>query len=113
MTQSTTGEQKTTNEADQAQKLSEAIRLVKAAIEAEENHLKQIAEAEEQDPVMVEGETSTGYPAHIMVDPARVAQIMLDYWYPLYTVLGEDAPQGMWNELARMVGLDNVISVDL
>lgn len=40
-------------------------------------------------------------------------QNLLDYWYPVYKVLEEEAPQGMWDELARLVGLDSVFSVDL
>lgn len=113
MTESTTGEQKTTDKTKEAQELSKAVRIVNAAIKAEEDHLRQIANEKEGDPILLEGQTTAGCYAHIMVDPAKVAKIMLDYWYPVYRVLEEEAPQGMWNELARMVGLDNVFSVDL
>lgn len=109
MTEPTTGEQKSTDKT----KLSEAVRIVQEAISAEENRLKQITGGEEDDPILLEGETSTGHIVQMMIDPAKVAKIMLDYGYPLYKVLEEDAPQGMWDELARMVGLDSVFSVDL
>lgn len=109
MTEPTTGEQESTDKT----KLSEAVRIVREAISNEENRLKQVADEKEGDPVMLEGETTAGYAVQMMVDPAQVAKIMLDYWYPVYKVLEEEAPQGMWDELARMVGLDSVFSVDL
>lgn len=62
---------------------------------------------------MLEGETSAGFTVQVMVDPARMAKVMLDYDYPLYTVLEDDCPQEMWNALARMVGLESVYSVDI
>ena len=112
MTKPITGE-KTKDETIEKQTLSEAVSIVREAIAAEENRLKQIAESQEEDPVMLEGETSANYFVQMMVDPAKVARIMLNYQYPLYKVLAEDAPQDMWDELARMVGLDTVCSVDL
>lgn len=38
---------------------------------------------------------------------------MLEYDYPIYNVLGEDAPDGMWKRLAEEFGLDNISSVDI
>ena len=113
MTKATTGEQKSTDQANELMTLSEAVRIVREAINAEENRLKGIANSEENDPVMLEGETSTGYYAQMLVGSAKAAKIMLDYQYPLYKVLQEDAPQGMWDELARMTGLYSVCTVDL
>ena len=113
MTKPTTGEQKSAEKARPDIELSEAVRIVRAAIDSEENRLKQIASTQEGDPILLEGETSARYDVQMMVDPAQVAKIMLDYWYPVYKVLEEEAPQGMWNELARMVGLESVYSVDL
>ena len=113
MTNATTGEQQSTDKAKEAMALSEAVRIVREAISAEENRLKQIAKDEEADPVLLEGYTDTGYRVEVMVDSAKIARIMLDYNHPLYTVLGDDSPQGMWDEMARMVGLRDVGSVDL
>lgn len=113
MTEVTTGEQQSTDQENEAMTLSEAVRIVKRAIAAEGDRLRQISTDEEADPVLLEGETATGCGAHIMVDPAKVAQIMLNYEYPLYRILDEDAPQRMWNELARLVGLNDVCFVDL
>jgi len=108
-----TGGQKSTGKAKPDMSLSEAVRIVRAAIKAEENRLQQIAGSQEEDPVMLEGETSTGYIVHVMSDPAKVAKVMLDYDYQLYKVLEEDWPQEMWDALARMVGLEGVYSVDM
>ena len=113
MTETTTGKQQSTDQAKGAMTLSEAVRIVKRAIAAEGDRLRQISTDEEADPILLEGETTTGCVAHIMAESAKVAQIMLNYEYPLYRILDEDAPQGMWDELARLVGLDDVCSVDL
>lgn len=113
MTEPKTGEQKSTENAKPALELSEAVRIVRAAIKAEEERLQQIAGGQEEEPIMLEGETSTGYIVHVMSDPAKVAKVMLDYDYPLYNVLEEDLPQEMWDALARMVGLDSVFSLDM
>lgn len=113
MAETPTGEQKSTDKTNKDTPLSEAVRIVNAAIKAEEDHLKRIAESECESPVMLEGRTATCYFVQMMIDPAKAAQIMLDYQYPIYKVLGEDAPQDMWDAMARMVGLDDVCSVDL
>ena len=116
MTKTQSGEQESTNQAKPDVSLldaAEAVRLVKAAIAAEEKRLEKIASETEQSPVMLEGETSAGYIVQMMLDPAKVARVMLDYDYPTYRILMEDAPQAMWSDLARMVGLESVYSVDL
>ena len=113
MAETPSGEQESTDKTKGAMQLPEAVRIVNAAIKAEEEHLRQISEGECQEPIMLEGRTTSCYYVQLMIDPAKVAPIMLDYWYPAYKVLEEDAPQGMWDELARLVGLDEVISVDI
>ena len=60
---------------------------------------------------MLVGETVTGYYAQLMVNPKTVAKIMLDYDYPFWTILDEEAPQGMWDQLAKVFGLDAVSEV--
>lgn len=67
----------------------------------------------ELDPVMVEGETKTGYFVQTLVDPREVADILLKYDYPIFAVLEEEPPQAMWDELADRFGLDSVTSFDL
>ena len=113
MAETPSGEQKTTDKAKEAMQLSEAVRIVKAAIKSEEDRLKRIANSEGEAPVMMEGMTAERFFVQLMIDPATVAKIMLDYWYPVYSVLGEDAPPDMWDAMSRMVGLDEVSSVDL
>lgn len=113
MAETPSGEQKSTGKAKENMQLSEAVRIVNAAIDAETKRLKNIAESEDQGPIMLEGRTTSCYYVQLMIDPAKIAPIMLDYWYPVYRILEEDAPQAMWDELARLVGLDEVISVDL
>lgn len=65
------------------------------------------------DPVMIEGETKTGYFVQTLVDPREVADILLKYDYPIFAVLKEEPPQAMWDELADRFGLDSVTSFDL
>ena len=90
-----------------------ALKMVKDAIQREEERFKKIANTDEQDPILVEGETSEGYICHLMVDPKEAASIMLGYNYPVWSILMEDAPDAMWRDLARKFGLASVYSVDL
>lgn len=94
-------------------KLNDAVAVVQKEIRDLRAKYETIAKAEEQDPIMVEGETTTGYYCQLMVDPRDVAKIFADYDYALYRVLGEDAPDVMWEDLGRKFGLEHVCSVDL
>ena len=94
-------------------KLDSAVSLVNEAIREEYKRLQEIANTEEGDPIMVEGETTAGYFCHLMVDPKDVAKIALEYNYPVWHILGEDYPDGMWEDLGRKFGLETVCSIDL
>ena len=48
-----------------------------------------------------------------MVGPKDVAKILLEYDYPVWRVLEEEAPDEMWGDLGRKFGLEHVCSVDL
>ena len=61
-------------------------------------------------PIMVEGETTAGYYCQLMANPQEVAKIFVDYDYALYRVLGEDAPDTMWEDLGRKFGLEHVFT---
>ena len=65
------------------------------------------------DPILIEGETETGYSCSMMVNPKDVAKILLKYDFPIYEVLGDEAPQGMWDDLAEQFGVGAVTSFDL
>lgn len=93
--------------------LSTAVKQVNVAIGSYTNHLKKISDGDEQDPILLEGETSAGYSVHMMVDPKIVAEVMLNYDYPIYHVLELDVPNEMWEELAVKVGLISVFSADI
>lgn len=95
------------------ERLSAAVKLVNEAIATEYRRLESLANTEENDPILVEGETSAGYYCQMMVDPKDVARILLDYNYPVWRVLEEDAPDGMWEDLGRKFGLTTVSSFDL
>lgn len=87
--------------------------VVNAAIDEYRKSLETVAKTKEGDPILVEGETSAGYCCQMMVDPAEVAEILVRWDYPLYEILEEDAPQGMWDELAEHFGLNAVSSFEL
>ena len=76
-------------------------------------HLEEISKADEQDQILIEGETTAGYYCQLMVDPKDAAKIMLNYDYPLYATMGEDAPTAMWEELGQHYGLASVSSIDI
>ena len=101
---------KETNPTDE---LKNAVKTVQKAIKAEEDKYREIASAEEQDPVLLEGETMNGYVCHLMVDPKEIARIFLEYNYPIWSILEEEPPIDMWDDLARFYGLKSVCSVDL
>ena len=62
---------------------------------------------------MVEGETIAGYFCQLKVNPQEIAKILLEYDYPVWRVLGEDAPSAMWEDLGRKFGLMTASSLDL
>lgn len=101
------------SEADKLMQTADALAMVKAAIKHEEEKYKKIAETDEAEPVLVEGVTSTDHYCQLMADPKDIAKIFLDYQYPTWKILEEEAPQGMWEDIARLYGLANICSVDL
>jgi len=113
MEKQTMGEKLTEKPKSPLPDLAEAVRTVREAIRSEEKRLKAIADTDEQPPVLLEGTTSTGHEANIMVDPKEIARIMLDYDFPVYQVLDEEASPDMWNTMARMAGLESASGVDL
>lgn len=94
--------------------LLDAVKLVNKAIMEERKRLETIAKSdEEQSPIMIEGETMAGYYCQLMVDPKEVAKIMLEYDYPVWRIIEEDAPDAMWEDLGRKFGLMHVCSADI
>lgn len=95
------------------EQVKEAVEIVNKAIKVNRKGYEVIANTDEQSPVELEGTTRTGHACVMMVDPMEVAQIFLQYDYPTWNVLGEEAPDEMWEEMARQFGLASVSSVDL
>ena len=95
------------------EKLAEAVKLVNEAIAAEYKRIEEIAKTEEADPILIEGETTAGYFCHMMVDPKEVAKIALEYNYPVWHILEQDYPDGMWEDIGRKFGLAAASSMDL
>ena len=104
---------KTTKETVSAEELKAAVKTVQAVIQARRDEYRRIASTDEQDPIILEGTTSTDYACQMMVDPKDVAKVYLEYDYPLWRTLEEDVPIEMWEELARIYGLATVSEVDL
>lgn len=113
MAKEPTGDEKTSDTPSPKIPLSEAAKIVKLAIHSMETQLIKTANQDDQGPVMLEGTTTHGFPVTMMIDPKIPAKVMLEYNYPTYSILEEDAPQEMWDELARIVGLGNVLEVDM
>ena len=57
------------------EKLTEAVKLVQEEIRACRERYRKIANGEEHSPIMIEGETETGYPCELMADPKTVAKV--------------------------------------
>ena len=94
-------------------KLEDAVAVVQKEIRDLRAKYESVAKTEEQDPILVEGETSAGYYCQLMVNPQEIAKIFVNYDYALYRVLGEDAPDAMWEDLGRKFGLEHICSADL
>jgi len=113
MADKNSGNQPSTKEA-QEKTFSEAVRLVNAEIEAVRKRLEDISQAEETDPVLVEGETSTGCYAKVMANPSKIADIMLEDSYHIWSILeNDDELCCTWLDIADMVGLASVSNVDI
>lgn len=95
------------------ERLVEAVKIVNKAIMAEYARLDKIARTDEGDPIGIEGTTLTGHPCEVLVDPKDVAKIFLEYDYHIWKILGEEAPDTMWDDLAQKFGLATVSSVDI
>ena len=101
------------NNTNPTDNLKDAVKIVQAAIKAKEELYTKIANTEEQDLVLLEGMTSKGHRCHLMVDPRDVAQVFLEYNYPVWSILEEEPPIGLWDDLALFYGLGSVDRVDL
>lgn len=94
--------------------LNKAVDLVNERIRKETDRLLQIIKDGENDsPVCVEGNTATGYFCMLQVSKVDIARIYLDYDYPLYRVMQAEAPTSMWEDIAKICGIDSISSVDL
>ena len=94
----------------EAERLKEAVKLVNEAISKRRAMYDKIARTDDQSPIALEGETSKGVYVQAMVDPNT---IYLKYDYPTAVILDDEASQGMWDDLAELVGLASCCSVDL
>ncbi len=99
--------------AKQETSLGDAVEMVKAEIDKQTKYYEKIASTDEQDPVMLEGVTTTGHNCHVMVDPKEVAKVFLNYDYPACLVLDNEPSSDMWDTLARKFGLGEVYGVDI
>ena len=97
------------------EKQSEAADIVNQAIEKYRASLEAIVSADDgdNDPILIEGITTAGYDCQMMVNPKEVAKIILEYDFPTSEILGQEAPQEMWDDLGRHFGLDQVFAFDL
>lgn len=93
--------------------LEKAVAIVKEAIRKQEEEYQKISTAGGSCFVTLEGRTEKGYRCEIVVDPKDVAKIFLEYDYPLWKVLGLDAPPEMWDTLAEYYGLESVEHIDI
>lgn len=92
----------------------DALSVITDAIASHAERISKISKStEDLDPVTLEGKTTKGDFVHILVDPKIVAKVLYEYDYSVYAVLELDAPQGMWDELAEIFGLERVFRVDL
>lgn len=99
---------------DEKGKLEEAVKLVNEAIARKCQELEEMLDEDKRgDLIEIEGETRTGYIVRSLVEPPRVAQILLNHDYAMYSVLGEDFQEDMWHDLADEMGLESVFSIDV
>lgn len=112
MTEKSSGDQLSTKEA-RDKTISDAIHLVNAEIEAARKRLEYISQAKAAIPILIVGKTGTGCDAQVMESSAKIAEILLRNDYHIWDTLGVDVPHYMWGEIAQVVGLGIVSSVDI
>lgn len=93
--------------------LQEAVKIVNAEIDRLTKEHEKIAATEEQEPIMLLGETITEHDCQLMVDPKEIAKIYLDFDYATCLVLGSEPSPDMWEAIAKKYGLGTVASVYL
>ena len=88
---------------------------VNQRIIAEYSRLEAIVDtpAGKREYITVRGEMHNGCRVQMLVDPGPIAQIMLDYDYPVYRVLLWIHPRGMWEAIARYLGFRKVFPVQI
>lgn len=99
----------TKDEQDAIDKVNQLISDYRTQIEA----ITLVKDDIDMDPVLLTGETATGHACQMMVDPRQIAPILLDFDYPVYRILSDEVPYGMWEALATEFGLESVDSFDL
>lgn len=93
--------------------LDNAVAIVQKEINNLRAKYEAVAKEDEQDLIMIEGETIAGYACQLLVDPKEFARILVDYDYALYRALNEEAPDDMWEDLGRKFGIKYVCAVDM
>ncbi len=101
----------TTKDTVSRKELEPAVKIVQTAIHSMEAKYRNIVSTDEPVSIMLGGETSTGYYCQVQVDARNVVDVLLEYKYPLWHTLGEDAPLQMWDELASICGLEKVLDI--
>ena len=95
-----------------ADELKKAVKIVQAAIQAKEDKCMKMVSINEDERMLIEGKTDTGFECQLMIEANEAATILMNYDYPVWRVLGMDAPREMWEKLAELCGLEDVYSVD-
>ena len=97
---------------EKAQKLEEARRVIRQAIDEKRSKYEEVANDDEADAVLLEGITSTGHYCQMMVSSQIIAKIYLKYNYAEDMIISGVANKTMWEEIADTFGVKEVESVD-
>ena len=92
--------------------LRDAMNIVLARINKRRVELEKCAAGDIDDMIaVVRGQTTEDWEAQVNINADILAQIMLDYRYYVFEVLGLSAPKDMLSKLAFRTGLGNVEEV--
>lgn len=93
--------------------VEDAISVINEVITEYDNKLLSIKGDENANHVVYfKGVTNTGFDVTLSADLSNIVGILNKYDYSIYTALNLNYPDGMWDELADLLGLKGVSYMD-
>lgn len=95
------------------EQIDEARQIIQSLIQDKESAYKKMLEEPDDDLdvddyVELDAITTTGFDCKMWVDKKDIAKVLLEYDYPLFSVMRRRSPKEMWNKLASIYGMGDI-----